>query len=171
MTTKPAVTIVSFGYLHSAPPQAELVLDTRRYLRDPARVRAANLLDATGHDEAVRDMVMDTPGATAAVVTLLGFIYSFPAGHPCTIAIGCAGGRHRSVVLAEEVGRTLRHTEITATVRHLHVHLDRVLTNDEETVMTCPMCASSNVKPSAFGDGYWECQEPDCGADWRPKTR
>lgn len=127
MTT---IEIKSFGYLHSPPPQAELVLDARRYLRDPARVRTAGLLDATGHDQTVRDMVITTPGAAAAVATLVMFASSFPAGQDlCTIAVGCAGGRHRSVTLAEEVARVLRNAGHTATVEHLHVHLDRVITD------------------------------------------
>lgn len=48
-----------------------------------------------------------------------------------------------------------------------HAH---IVKNPEETDLSCPVCGSTNVKPSSFGDGYWECKEPTCGADWKPKA-
>lgn len=122
----------SFGFLYGPAPRAELTLDSRDYLRDPARINDAGLLDATGHDEAVRAVVLGTDGADAAIATLVMFGSTFPAGRgPCRIAVGCAGGRHRSVVLLEKAAEILRQAGHTVTIRHRDEHRDRVLTNDE----------------------------------------
>ena len=123
------INVKSFGFAHRPAPEAELVLDVRRSLRDPARVRDAGLLDATGHDQAVRELVMATPGSAAAVTTLVMFGDTFPADRgECTIAVGCVGGRHRSVALLEEAAAVLRQGGHDVTVEHLDVHRRRVLT-------------------------------------------
>ncbi|MFE9744048.1 hypothetical protein ACFYOT_04000 [Saccharothrix saharensis] len=128
------VRVVSFGYLHSTPPTAELTLDVRRYLRDPARVRDAGLLDSNGLDTRVRDMVKTTPGAdTALLASRLFALALVHHGKPVTIAIGCAGGRHRSVALAELLAADLRSCGIPAQVRHLHIDLPRVLSDSDDT--------------------------------------
>lgn len=119
----------SFGFAHGAPAEAELVLDARRYLRDPARVRNAGLLNATGFDAAVRELVLATPGSAAAVATLVLFGLTFPGDRgPCTIAVGCVGGRHRSVALLEEAAAVLRRAGHSVNVTHRDVHRPRILT-------------------------------------------
>jgi hypothetical protein len=118
------VQVISFGYLHGTPPDAHLVLDVRQYLRDPAAAR--NLLDLDGRDPRVAAAVMATPGAAASSATLTEFAAGFPHAH-CVLAVGCAGGRHRSVALAEQVAGQLRRRGHAVTVEHRHVHLPRVV--------------------------------------------
>lgn len=120
----PHVRVISFGYLHSDPPGAHLVLDVRQYLSDPAAVR--HLLDSDGRDPRVAAVVSATPGAADTVAVLARFAATFPQPD-CVIAVGCAGGRHRSVALAEAVGALLRGDGHPVTVEHRHVHLPRVL--------------------------------------------
>ncbi|MCP2247727.1 UPF0042 nucleotide-binding protein [Lentzea aerocolonigenes] len=126
------VEVISFGYLHGPAPQADLTFDVRRYLSDPAAVRDTGLLDCDGRDDDVRRVVLDTWGAPETIDLALGFVLAFPHGHRCVIAFGCAGGRHRSVALAEVAAADLRTMEFNVTVRHLHVHLPRVI-GDEST--------------------------------------
>lgn len=109
------IRLVSFGYLHAPAPQAELVVDVRRYLRDPAA--AAGILARDGRDRLVQATVLDTRGAAACLAILVCYVIAFPTGHDCVVATGCAGGRHRSVALAG----------LSAEVSHLHAHLPRVL--------------------------------------------
>lgn len=122
-----AVRLVSFGYLHQPvpPTDADLVVDVRRYLHDPASAR--DVLNRDGRDHVVQDIVLGTPGAAATVQTLIRYVEAFPTRHDCVIAIGCAGGRHRSVALVELLAVAVRATGQPVDVTHLHVHLPRVL--------------------------------------------
>lgn len=125
-----AITVISFGFEHQdhgVPPRADLVLDARRYLRDPARMRDGALLDHDGRHPAVRRIVMETPGALAAIAVMVQFAKTFPAGRPCTIAVGCVGGKHRSVALAVEVAYDLTCAGLAVDLRHDHVDLSRIL--------------------------------------------
>lgn len=127
-TTRPTPrTIISFGYLHGDPPRADLTLDVRRYLRDPAVAKDTTLLDLDGRDRRVRDVVLRTPGAPDAVAVAVHFLTTFPAAHPAALAIGCAGGRHRSAALAEEVARILGDAGSRVVLEHRHIHLPRVV--------------------------------------------
>lgn len=122
------VRVISFGYLHTpTAPQADLTIDVRRYLRDPAAITDANLLDSNGHDQAVKQVVLATPGAINTLAVATVFAAAFPADKPCTIAFGCAGGRHRSAALAELLAARLTEMRVPVTVHHLHIHLPRVL--------------------------------------------
>ncbi len=102
------VQLVSFGYGHGAPPAAHITVDVRTHFRDPQFDPAQREL--TGADKVVRDAVLAMPGArtlvTGIVVVARGYLRA-PASLPVTVAIGCAGGRHRSVVIADEVARLL----------------------------------------------------------------
>ncbi|GLZ43512.1 RNase adapter RapZ [Actinokineospora sp. NBRC 105648] len=143
MTPQPAppVQLISFGYLHQRP-EAEVVVDVRLSLRDPA-VRT-DLLDLTGQDPRVRAVVLDTPGARDLLGALLAHVHALralPPDRPRRIAIGCAGGRHRSVALVDALAAALAERGVTGTVEHLHVHLPRVL------------------KP-AKGDTAWPTEQP-----------
>jgi RNase adapter protein RapZ len=104
------LNIVSFGYKYGLPVDADLVADCR-FLPNPHWV--PELAPQTGQDEAVRDYVLSQPGAldflrayTEAVrVTLTG--YERAGKHFVTLAAGCTGGKHRSVVIAEELAARL----------------------------------------------------------------
>jgi len=117
-------TVISFGYKFGLPLDADIVLDCR-FLPNPHWVEG--LRDRTGHDDAVRDYVMDQHG-TAAFLERTGDLlelclpgFQEEGRHYLTVAVGCTGGRHRSVVLAEEVGALVRARGFRAKVVHRDV--------------------------------------------------
>jgi UPF0042 nucleotide-binding protein len=100
-TPTPVVRIVSFGYLHDLPPQAHLTVDLRVHFRDP-HLRP-ELRELTAHDERVRQVVMGTPGIAELLVATVEAIDAYSSGPnhaDITVAVGCAGGRHRAPVVA-----------------------------------------------------------------------
>jgi RNase adapter protein RapZ len=105
------VQFVTFGYKHGIPLEADLVLDVR-FMRNPFYEPELRELD--GLDEKVRDFVLAQPGAVRfveMVVELLTFLlplYAAEGKNRLTIALGCTGGQHRSIVVAEELARRLR---------------------------------------------------------------
>jgi UPF0042 nucleotide-binding protein len=118
------VTVTSFGYKNGIPRDADLVFDVR-FLPNPHWIR--NLRPLRGTDEAVRDYVLGHAEATeflTRVEDLLGFLiprYEEEGKSYLTIGLGCTGGHHRSVVLAEELETWLEKQGIASTVRHRDV--------------------------------------------------
>lgn len=114
-------TVLSFGYKHGLPLDADLVFDCR-FLPNPHWVE--ELRHQTGEDEAVRAYVLDQPAAQEFlehVDALVGqLVPAFVAEGKAylTVAFGCTGGRHRSVVIAEEVAAMLRRHGVGAGVLH-----------------------------------------------------
>lgn len=100
------VSLVSFGYKHGVPMDVDMVLDVR-FLPNPHWDE--NLRPLTGLDSAVRDYVLRqdmTAEYLARVEALLELVlpaYVAEGRSYLTIGIGCTGGRHRSVALAEEL--------------------------------------------------------------------
>ncbi|GAA1255016.1 hypothetical protein GCM10009677_01020 [Sphaerisporangium rubeum] len=117
------ITIVSFGYGHAAPPVADITLDVRRSLRNPHH--DPSMRYRTGLDEAVAAHVMATPGATENIrglaVLVAGMLPGTPTKDAVTVAIGCVGGRHRSVALAVALAARLEGMGIGAAVEHRDV--------------------------------------------------
>jgi len=120
-------SVVSFGYTYGLPLDADLVLDCR-FLANPHW--EPELRPLTGLDPPVRDYVLAQP-ATAEfldrVHALLCFLYPQYVAEGksyLTIAIGCTGGRHRSVVLAEELAARLSGQGAAPVVVHRDVHRD-----------------------------------------------
>jgi UPF0042 nucleotide-binding protein len=107
------VNLVSFGYRHGVPADADLVLDVR-FLPNPHFV--ASLRRSTGRSARVSQYVLRTKPARSFLqlsVKLLRFLlpqYIAEGKTYLTIAIGCTGGRHRSVALAEALADRLRGT-------------------------------------------------------------
>lgn len=108
------VTVLSFGFKHGVPPEADLLLDVR-FLPNPHFV--PELRPLTGRDQAVRDYV-DNAEATRLFLDkttdLLRFLIPRYAGEGksyLTVAIGCTGGRHRSIAVAESLRRRLAEQE------------------------------------------------------------
>lgn len=104
------VVITSFGYLHGPPDGADIAVDVRRHFHDPHI--SPRLRGLTGQDHEVREHVLATPGALGFIegVTVAATALLHPArttGRPVRIAIGCSGGRHRSVVLADAIADRL----------------------------------------------------------------
>ncbi|MBM9509956.1 ATPase [Streptomyces sp. KK5PA1] len=116
------VEITSFGYLHGTPPTAHITVDLRHHYRDP-HVRP-ELRHLTAHDQTVRDTVLGTAGIPALLDSLTATIAAYAAGPrtgPITIAVGCAGGRHRAATVAAELahripGATLIHRDLHQSV-------------------------------------------------------
>jgi UPF0042 nucleotide-binding protein len=104
------VTVVSFGFRYGIPSHADLVLDVR-FLPNPYFVPA--LRAHVGTEPAVRDYVLGQPDAQAFLDRLVdfgGFLlprYRAEGKSYLTIAIGCTGGKHRSVAIAGELARRL----------------------------------------------------------------
>jgi RNase adaptor protein for sRNA GlmZ degradation len=131
MTTAPGprVRLISFGYLHGPAPEADLTLDVRRTLRDPATIRDAGLLDSDGRNPDVQNVVLATPGGPEAIDTLTRFVATQSIHRITVLAVGCGGGKHRSAGLTELAAIQLRAVGYEVDVQHLHIHLPRVLHN------------------------------------------
>ena len=114
-------SIVSFGYKHGIPVDVDLMFDCR-FLPNPHWID--DLRPLSGNDDAVRDYVLDQPEAGAFLAELERlFALLLPAyvneGKAyLSIGVGCTGGRHRSVVIGNELGRVLRGLGFDARVHH-----------------------------------------------------
>jgi RNase adaptor protein for sRNA GlmZ degradation len=118
------VQLTSFGYLHSAPPDAHLTLDIRKTLYNP--YKDDRLRELTGQDEAVRDKVLMCAGAAGLITNIMRLttsimIQHYPLDIITHIAIGCSGGRHRSVVIVNEVGQLLPAQAAVCHITHRDV--------------------------------------------------
>jgi UPF0042 nucleotide-binding protein len=120
-TTTARVSVVSFGYKYGVPVDADLVADCR-FLPNPRWIDA--LAPLTGQDEKVRDYVLAAPGARefldlyvqALRVTFDG--YKREGKQYVTLAVGCTGGKHRSVAMAEQIAGRLADTGLGIQVLH-----------------------------------------------------
>ncbi len=115
------VSMVSFGYRFGVPHDADLVFDVR-FLPNPNYV--PRLKEKTGRDPAVRRFI-DASAETKEFLSRLSSLLSYLLPHYAregksylTIAIGCTGGRHRSVALADEVGEILAREGYKVKVSH-----------------------------------------------------
>lgn len=117
-------TIISFGYKFGLPLDADIVLDVR-FLPNPHWVEG--LREQTGQQNAVRDYVLAqeaTEDFLARVKDLFAMLlpgFANEGRHYLTVAIGCTGGRHRSVVLADQIGTFIQDKGFAATVIHRDV--------------------------------------------------
>jgi UPF0042 nucleotide-binding protein len=113
--------VVSFGYKHGLPLDVDLVLDCR-FLPNPHWVE--ELRPHTGREPQVKDYVMRFPETAEflerldSLLELLLPAYVAEGKSYLTIAMGCTGGHHRSVVMAEEVARLLRDRGFEPRVTH-----------------------------------------------------
>ncbi len=117
------VQFVSFGYKHGVPRDADLLFDVR-FLQNPHYVPALNPL--TGLDPAVAEFVAAAPGMEefrARLESLLDFLlpaYADEGKASVVIGIGCTGGRHRSVAIAEMLAqRYSRDFDVSTSHRHV----------------------------------------------------
>jgi UPF0042 nucleotide-binding protein len=114
-------TVISFGYKYGLPVDADLVVDCR-FLPNPHWV--PELRPLTGKDPAVRDYVLAQTGAVplldaySQVLGLIGEGYLREGKRYATIAVGCTGGKHRSVAMAEELCARLAASGVDASVVH-----------------------------------------------------
>lgn len=121
---KTALSLVSFGYKHGLPVDADLVFDAR-CLPNPHFVE--RLQPLSGRAPEVIDYVLGFAQARGFIERLQEFLrftlplYVQEGKAYLTIAVGCTGGRHRSVVLADELARLLRAAGHEVSVRHRDV--------------------------------------------------
>ena len=120
------IQLMSFGYKHGLPLEADLVFDTR-FLPNPHFV--PRIKDLSGKDRKVIRYLRSFP-ETMAFVKKVGNLlkYLLPSyvregKSYLTIAVGCTGGRHRSVFVAEELARYLKSHKREVHVRHRDVNL------------------------------------------------
>ena len=117
----PVLSVMSFGFSRGLPRNADLVFDMR-FLRNPHWVPA--LRPGTGLDADVAAYVAADPAyeeAVGRIEELLGVLlprYRAEGKSYVTVAIGCTGGRHRSVHVAERIGGWLRDRGFSPTVSH-----------------------------------------------------
>lgn len=116
------LTVLSFGFKYGLPPDADMVADLR-FLPNPYWV--PELSPLTGQHDAVRDFVLSQPDAPEFVEHYVATLAAVADGYRrenkrhATIAMGCTGGKHRSVAMAEEIARHLRSLPgVSVTVRH-----------------------------------------------------
>ena len=118
------VTILTFGYKYGVPYEVDLVFDVR-FLRNPHFVQALNPL--TGEHKEVQQYVLETNEAKTFLShmnELLAFLlplFERENRSYLTIAIGCTGGRHRSVTIAVRLGEILGHLGYQAEIRHREI--------------------------------------------------
>jgi UPF0042 nucleotide-binding protein len=125
-TTSLKATIVSFGFKYGIPVDADLLVDMR-FLPNPHWV--PELRPLSGRDEEVASYVRDRPEAQTFLEQYLPVLRTVSAGYLregkrfLTVAVGCTGGKHRSVAMAEEIAARLLADGIDA--RPVHRDLGR----------------------------------------------
>jgi RNase adapter protein RapZ len=115
------VTVLSFGFKYGLPPDADFVIDAR-FLPNPFWV--PELRDLTGRDDPVSQFVLNQRGAGTFVDTFVRLVNGTVTGFEregkryLTVAVGCTGGKHRSVAIAEEMASRLRKGRLAASAQH-----------------------------------------------------
>lgn len=118
------ITLLTFGFKYGLPAESDLVFDVR-FLPNPYFVE--EMREHTGLDQDVRDYVLGQPdtgkflGLFREIADFLLPLYEREGKSYLTIAIGCTGGRHRSVSVAEAIAARLRGRGWDVSVRHRDV--------------------------------------------------
>lgn len=121
------ITILSFGFKYGIPMDSDLVFDVR-FLPNPYYI--PNLKLKTGNDKEVKDYVMESEMAhiflnkLEDMITFLIPNYVVEGKNQLVISIGCTGGKHRSVTLANELSKRLQHLEYGLKVEHRDIMKD-----------------------------------------------
>lgn len=116
-----AVNVVSFGFKYGLPLEADLVFDLR-FLPNPYFID--ELRPLTGEDAPVREFVLGIEDARLFLDKMIDMVsFALPRyiaeGKPyATIAVGCTGGKHRSVALSLELAKAVRTADVSVHVRH-----------------------------------------------------
>jgi UPF0042 nucleotide-binding protein len=125
--THTRVTVLSFGYKYGLPMDSDLVMDVR-FLPNPFWI--PELRDHTGLDGDVRNYVLTQEGAEEfldryhQLLRLIGAGYKREGKRYLTLAVGCTGGKHRSVAISEELAQRLSNEDGMA-VKVVHRDLGR----------------------------------------------
>ncbi len=124
--------VMSFGFKRGLPRQADLVLDVR-FLPNPFYIE--ELRQHSGLDEDVRKYVLEnrtTQEFLEKWFDMLRFLiphYQEEGKHRLVVAVGCTGGAHRSVAIAEEIGAFLREMGFPVEVNHRDMQLEQARWN------------------------------------------
>ncbi len=119
--SRPILALVSFGYKFGLPPDADYVFDVR-FLPNPHFEESLHAL--SGKDAVVQDFLRSFSETTQYLTALMDFLtVTLPLCHKegrsyLTIAVGCTGGRHRSVALVEELAKRLQADGHAVQCRH-----------------------------------------------------
>jgi UPF0042 nucleotide-binding protein len=122
------INLVSFGFKHGIPLDADLIFDVR-FIPNPYYID--ELRPCSGKDKEVKDFVMNWPESRQFLKKLLDMVqYLIPfyireGKTQLVIAIGCTGGRHRSVVITNELAGMLKANRHRVTVDHRDIDKDR----------------------------------------------
>ena len=119
------IMIISFGYKYGIPLDSDLVFDTR-FLPNPFYIET--LREKTGRSDKVKDYVLKAPETQSFLKKLYNFIdYLMPhfmeeGKSYLNISIGCTGGKHRAVVVAEKLKGHLKKTNRNLRIHHRDIH-------------------------------------------------
>jgi len=118
------LNILSFGYKYGIPVDSDLLLDCR-FIPNPHWI--PELRPLNGRDEPVRKAVLSAPGVDKFIDDYVALLISMSNGFLTegkkfvTVAIGCTGGKHRSVAISEEIAARLNRPGVTAHAMHRDV--------------------------------------------------
>ena len=120
-SASPRVNVLSFGFKYGVPAEVDLLFDVR-FLQNPYFIDELRPLD--GRNPVIQAF-LDKQPVTGEFVDRLQSFLSFLVPHYAaegktylTVALGCTGGKHRSVALAERLGNYLRAQDVPATTNH-----------------------------------------------------
>ena len=125
---KPGITLISFGYKYGIPYETDLLFDVR-FLQNPYFIPELNPL--SGQDAAVIEYIFKRTEAGEFIGQVKSFIsflvpyYEKDGRSNMTIAIGCTGGRHRSVSIAGALGSDLKALGYECVISHRDINRDR----------------------------------------------
>jgi UPF0042 nucleotide-binding protein len=121
-SSKLQINVMSFGFKYGLPSDADLVADAR-FLPNPFWQEA--LRPFTGEDKQVSDFVLSQKGAEEFITNFVAALKPVLRGYIqenkryATIAIGCTGGKHRSVAVSERIANELRNLpDVSISVKH-----------------------------------------------------
>lgn len=125
-SNKPHVTVQSFGFKHGSPRDTDIMLDVR-FLPNPFWV--PELRPFRGVDKPVSDYVLGQAHTAEFLDNFMAMFHNMREGFAhegknfITVSVGCTGGHHRSVAIAEEIGARLRsQADMDVTVSHRDIH-------------------------------------------------
>lgn len=123
------ITVLSFGFKYGIPSDSDLVFDVR-FLPNPYYID--ELKPLTGNDKPIQDFVMSSPQAVEFIDKLddmLNFLipnYVLEGKNSLVISIGCTGGKHRSVTLANKIYERLKERKYAVKIEHRDILLDAI---------------------------------------------
>lgn len=120
------ISVISFGFKFGIPRELDLLVDVR-FIPNPYCV--PDLRDLDGTDQRVQDYIKRWPETVEFMDRFLSFLefllplYKKQGKADLTVGIGCTGGHHRSVAVAEEIFRRLKRSNSDITLDHRDVNL------------------------------------------------